>query len=81
MELSCLKASWGSTRREMPNAHYLQNKILDNLLKGTNVYVTLSGNLFNVAAFAGPVSRTEAKDLQDSIRDVKSVIKRFIRLS
>lgn len=79
---------WGRTQRATDNeldarerfdAHNLQNTILDDLLKEANIFETLSGKLVDLAGFDGPVSRKEAKELRDSIRDVKDVIDRFLR--
>jgi len=63
--------------RERSDAHTLQNKILDKLLKEADVFKAISTELVNAAGSGGPVSRREAKDLRSSIPDIKDEIKRF----
>ena len=62
---------------ERIDAHNLQNKILDNLLKEAGLFKAISTELANAAGSGGPVSEREAKDLRSSIENIKDEINKF----
>lgn len=66
-----------SDARGRSDAHNLQNEILAKILTEANAFEALSNMLIDAAGYGGPVSKREAKDLRNSIQDIKREIKKY----